>query len=338
MARQRFGDDLVAAYEQHGGEGPRFGLWLEQWRRALQTAIRANSAGLMARAAPNFVIPPEWPKLSTIALYVRPLTSARDGGGGGGPPRSRRPFDLPGLAWWCERHFEEWGYRSALLKRFHSQLTQGLVVHVLRHAALEADRREKDRQRDGARPGAGSIRGPLRPPPHEGVGTSAALVRACLAPKARGGGYAAQRSIDLEALRPAFLRPDTPEPEDRDRNGAGDVDAGAGMERGVQDTHPLVMEITRTREHVSTDSLLEYRVKVCPRQIMSIAESGVRGVHPEPGPRKRAVKFLEDEPDDADAEGDEDGHEGGGDGKRKKKRGKKTDLNDDVLLWIRPRS
>ncbi|KAM5535093.1 hypothetical protein V8D89_011179 [Ganoderma adspersum] len=151
MARQHFGDNLVAAYEQHGGaESPHFVLWLEQWRSALQTAIRANSAGLMARAALNFVIPPEWPKLSTIALYVRPLTSAcaaggGNGGEGGGPPRSRRPFDLPGLAWWCERHFEEWGYKSALLKRFHLQLTQGLVVHVKRHARLQADTCE-DRQ------------------------------------------------------------------------------------------------------------------------------------------------------------------------------------------------
>ncbi|KAM5535096.1 hypothetical protein V8D89_011182 [Ganoderma adspersum] len=330
MARQRFGDDLIAAYEQHGGEGPRFVLWLEQRRRALQTAIRANSGGLMARAALNFVIPPEWPKLSTIALYVRPLTSASaagggNGGDGGGPPRSRRPFDLPGLAWWCERHFEEWGYKSALLKRFHLQLTQGLVVH--------ADRREAEKDRQGARPGAGSVRGPLRPPPHQGVGTCAGLVRACLAPQARGGGYAAQRSIDMEALRPAFVRPDTPEREDR--NGNVDAAAGADMEHvQPEDAHPLVVEIMRTREHVSTDNLLEFRVKVCPRQIISIAESGVRGVHPEPGPRKRAVKFPEDEPDDTDAEGDEDEHEGGGNGKRKKKRGKKTDLNDDVLLWI----
>ncbi|KAI1784256.1 hypothetical protein LXA43DRAFT_976766 [Ganoderma leucocontextum] len=323
MARQQFGDDLLAAYEQHrGGGGPAFVLWLEQWRQALQTAIRANSQGLMARAAPNF--------LATVELYVRPLTSASGGGQGGGPPRTRRAFDLPGLAWWCEKHFEEWGYKSALLKRFNSQLTGGLVLHVLRHAALEADRREKDRQvAQGRRPGEVRVRGPLRPQPHEGVGTSAALVKACLAPKAGGGGYAAQRDIDMEALRSAFVRPDTPEPKDRN----ADMNTSAAMMERVEDTDPLIVEITRTREHVSTDELLEYRVKVCPRQIISIAESGVRGMHPEPGPRKRAVKFAEDEPDDTDEEGGGEEEEGGN-GRRKKKRGKKTDPNDDVLLWI----
>ena len=234
---------------------------------------------------------------------------------------------MPGLAWWCEKHFEEWGYKSALLRRFHHQLTHGLVLHVLWHAALEADRREKDRRiAQDIRPGDVSVRGPLLPAPQQDIGTSAALVKACLAPKARGGGYAAQRRIDLEALRPAFVRPDTPEPDDREVN--VDVGADAGME-----AHPLVVEITRTREHVSTDHMLEYRVKVCPRQIISIMESGMRGLHPEPGPRRRHVKFAEDEPDDTDEEGgDED--EGEGNGKRKKKRGKKTDLNDDVLFWI----
>ena len=223
MARQRFGYALVAAYEQHNRQGPGFVLRLERWCRDLQTAIRANSQGLMARSALHFIIPPEWPKLSTLALYIRSLTSASGGGGDGDrPPRTRRPFDLPGLAWWCEKHFEEWGYKSALLKRLHLQLTHRLVLNVLRHAALEADRREKNKQiARGSLPGDVSLRGPLRPPPHEGVGTPATFVRACLAPKARGGGYPAQRNVDLEALRPAFVRPDTPEPEDCN----GNVDA-----------------------------------------------------------------------------------------------------------------
>ena len=77
-------DELVAAYEQHNGASPGFVLWLEHWRRALQTAIRANAHGLMARAAPHFVVPAEWPRLATLALYIRPLTSASEEGGGGG--------------------------------------------------------------------------------------------------------------------------------------------------------------------------------------------------------------------------------------------------------------
>ncbi|EJF60479.1 hypothetical protein DICSQDRAFT_162059 [Dichomitus squalens LYAD-421 SS1] len=321
MARSGFGEQLVQAYERYGESG-HFTIWLEQWRTELQAAIRANSHGLMARGAPNFVIPQEWPKVKTLQLYVEPVTSASNGGNCGGPPRDREPLDLPGLAWFCEKHFEDWGYKSAILKRFGSLLTQSLVMRVLRAAALEADSREKDRRiAQGLPTGEASVRGPLRPRPYEAVGTSATLVKMTLAPKARGGGYAAQRNIDLEALRSAFARPDTPEPDDRGPD--------AGVEY-VEDTHPLIVGITGRREHVSTDKLSELRVKVCREQLVAIAGSGIKGLHDEPGPRKRWIAYTEDEPD----EGDEEDEDEGEDGRKKKKRGKQTDPRDDMLLWI----
>ncbi|RPD73836.1 PIN domain-like protein, partial [Lentinus tigrinus ALCF2SS1-7] len=307
LARLGFGDNLLQAYEHR--EAVDFPAFLEQWRHDIQQELRTNSHRLMKRAHPNIVVPPDFPPMDQLDMYFDPLTSGRNGGAGGGPPRARRPIDLPGLAHFCEKNFTEWGYRTRILERFNNFLLEGLVMAVLKTAAVEADKREEDRRiRAGAAPGHERVRGLLNPAPHEGVGTSATLVRRCLMPK-----KITRRTGNDERLAhvaAAFVNRGTPEPEEELR----------GVVEDVEDRYPLIVGITRTRQHVSTDKMLEYRVEICPRQLVEIANSGITGIHPDPKQSGRA-RDNDDEMDDED-----DDEPGSG--------GKKRGLNDNILKWI----
>jgi hypothetical protein len=57
-----------------------------------------------------------------------------------------------------------------------------------------------------------------------------------------------------------------------------------GRERGYR---VLLTEVLGTRQHVSTDNLLEYRVEVCPSQLVELTRLGIKGTRPEP-----ACKFT----------------------------------------------
>ena len=73
----------------------------------------------------------------------------------------------------------------------------------------------------------------------------------------------------------------------------------------------LLTRITRSREHPSTDGLLEYRVEVYPAPLVRLAESGIREL------RSPLQDVLG--PDTGDDE-DKAGDEGGGSSKRKAKK------------------
>ncbi|KAI0692538.1 hypothetical protein C8T65DRAFT_762091, partial [Cerioporus squamosus] len=308
LARLGYGDNLLQAYDRrHTVNLPAF---LAQWRLDVQQELRTNSHKLMSNAHPSIVIPPDWPPLDQLEMYFNPLTSGRDSGTGGGPPRHRRPIDLPGLAHFCETQFTEWGYRSRILKRFDNQVVEGLVMTVLKAAALETDKREEDRQlRAGAAPADARVRGLLKPAPHEAVGTPATLVKRCLMPPQKVT-RTTRNDERLAHIAAAFVNRGTPEPEEEEY----------GHVEEVEDRHPLVVGITRTRQHVSTDKLLEYRVEICPRQLHEIASAGIEGLHPDPG---AGAGDSDDEGDDADDDGDE----------QEPRAGQKT-KKDNLLLWI----
>ncbi|KAJ6577083.1 hypothetical protein B0H10DRAFT_2236119 [Mycena sp. CBHHK59/15] len=48
------------------------------------------------------------------------------------------------------------------------------------------------------------------------------------------------------------------------------------------DDDRLITKITRTRRHASTDDILEYRLEVRPRQLVMLAESGIKGIRRPP--------------------------------------------------------
>jgi hypothetical protein len=56
----------------------------------------------------------------------------------------------------------------------------------------------------------------------------------------------------------------------------------------------LITKILGTRQHVSTDGLLEYRVELCPSQFVEIAQSGIKGKRPEPTAHPTALNVNPD--------------------------------------------
>lgn len=90
----------------------------------------------------------------------------------------------------------------------------------------------------------------VRPPP---VGTPASLVQKYL-----GGPVSIQRT---NAIADAFVNKGTVRP----------------AVQPVDDTYPLGLKIVRTRQHVSTDEMLEYLVEFSPIQFVDLANLGIRG-------------------------------------------------------------
>jgi Holliday junction resolvase YEN1 len=80
----------------------------------------------------------------------------------------------------------------------------------------------------------------------------------------------------------------------------------------------LIVKIHATRNHVSTDGILEYRLEIAPAQLVRIAESGIKGIR---------------RPEDVDEWADEDDEDdGGGDGKRGSK--KVLDPESHLRVWM----
>ncbi|KAJ7039248.1 PIN domain-like protein [Mycena alexandri] len=50
----------------------------------------------------------------------------------------------------------------------------------------------------------------------------------------------------------------------------------------VPDPDPLFVRIVGTRNHVSTNGMLEFRAEVCPRQLVALAEAGIKGTRKGP--------------------------------------------------------
>ena len=183
--------------------------------------------------------------------------------------RDRGNLDLPRIAAFCEAHFDEWGGRSTIIKRFRTLLWDSAVLNVLRRAALEVDEKEKQRRVAQGRTDL-AIREVLKPSIDDAPGITAMLVQQCLA---SGATRAPVRHAD--AYADIFVNqgnaPPPPPP------------AGTSAPSRAAQAHPLLKEIVGTRTHVSTDHLLQYRVVVDPFQLVELTAKGIQGKHPEPG-------------------------------------------------------
>lgn len=253
LASCGFGDQLLTAFERRGQQDMR--PFLARWRAAINMELRTNSRGFLQHRHPSLSLPPTFPDMKILSNYACPATSAQAGRGGGGAMRDNGDMSLPRIAGFCEAKFIEWGYKSAIIKRFRDLLWEAAVIRVLRRAALEADEKEKNRRIAAGR-NDWSIRGVLRPSRAEAVGTPASLVKKHLS-----------------------------KPEE-DRFAAAFVNQGPSQPRRaethVADTYPLIFRIVGSRQHVSTDGILEYRVEVGPTQLVALTESGIKGIRPEP--------------------------------------------------------
>jgi Holliday junction resolvase YEN1 len=178
--------------------------------------------------------------------------------------RGNGEMNLAKIAGLCEQKFVEWGHRTAIVKRFRTLLWEAAVVRVLRRAALEADEKEKEKRLNSGRQDW-SVIGPLRPSRAEAVGTPASLVMRYL------------NMSDVNRRRAAFAN-----------------SGPAAPHVHANDPNPLIVKIVSSRQHVSTDRLLEYRVEICPNQLVAITHSGIKGIHPEPANPASAAPLDDD--------------------------------------------
>jgi hypothetical protein len=243
LARLGFGDKLLAEYG-HGLD--RLQAYLPRWRNEITQEIRTNASGFLP-GRKDISLPNNFPDLAIFQLYVNPVTSARTAMNGTEGLAMRDPNpSLPRLAELCEVKFDDWGFRKGILKRFSNLLWPGVVLHLLRRAALEAD--EKEKAKRIARGDNQTIIAPLQPSPAEAVGVSASLVQRYL------------NSAKVDRAASAFVNRAIPV--------ASTVIA--------DDSHPLLIRVTSMNEVVSADFVPRYRVIIDPTQLVELASSGFK--------------------------------------------------------------
>lgn len=163
--------------------------------------------------------------------------------------RDRGNPSLPRLAEFCESKFDDWGGEKGVLKRFSTLFYKGLVKHLLRRAALEADDKEKSKR--VARGDNSKITGPLRPSPEDAVGMPNTLVTS----------YLAAARVDRAAA--AFVNRAAP--------------AAPPL---ASNAPPLFTKINKSRKSVETNGLLEYELVINPAQFVELAVTGFKGQAP----------------------------------------------------------
>ena len=255
-------------------------------------------------------IPESFPDLEVLEKYIVPLTSESLGQIVNTTQMWRREVDVVKIAQCCEQHFD-WGYKEMIIKRFRTFLWAGVCMRALRRAVMDSDEKEVDAYRRIQNCQDSDEHDIMATPrktgrrPHEfAVGTPSGLIQ--------------HYFKDMQHVSP--------------RKAGCHFDDEHGDEYGGEGKK-LLTRITRSREHGSTDGLLEYRVEAYPIQLVRLAESGIRGT--------RASPLEADEDEDEGGEEGDEGDEGGdkgdkGEGVSRKKKPKKPppDPEEPMLLWL----
>ena len=213
----------------------------------------------------------------------------------------RKEGDIVKIAQCCELYFE-WGYKEMIIKRFRTFLWAGVCMRALRRAVMDSDEKEVDAYRRNRNyqdsDGDDIMATPRRigRRPHEfAVGTPSGLIQ--------------HYFKDMQHVSPSKSGRYVGDEH-------GDEYGGEGKK--------LLTRITRSREHASTDGLLEYRVEVHPAPLVRLAESGIRGMR---------VPVQDDL--DLETGEDEDERDEGEDGSKKKKlKRPPPDPEEPMLLWL----
>ncbi|KAG8993040.1 hypothetical protein FRB90_000806 [Tulasnella sp. 427] len=238
LAKCGFGDSLVNAFIAMDPD--EFDDFLVSWRAELIDELKSNSRGMIGKkyAALAKKVPDDFPNVEVLRSYVAPVTSESRGKEVDDSKWWTRDMDVAEVAACCEIFFE-WGVKEIIIKRFRTVLWPGACNRILRQAAREQDRKGGPSLADGPT----TPQKKIRPQKHHAVGTPSKLITR----------YFSKLGLD------------SPEKVKGPLNDQG------------EDEHPLMVKIHSTRQHASTDQLLEYRVEVDPAQLVALAESGVKG-------------------------------------------------------------
>jgi Holliday junction resolvase YEN1 len=259
LAKCGFGDSLYTAATNLSRV--QLAEFLVTWRHELCHELRTNSRGEIGRKQPALsnAIPEDFPDIDILFSYVRPITSESMGRESNNLKLTwAKEPDLGKLAGLCEFYFE-WGYKESIIKRFRTVMWHSMTLRILRRAVLNLDAR--------AEPSTSNL--PTTPKKKGNT-----VIQAYGTPS------------KLIAQHFSFLSVATPSKRDVfDSNSENEADA---EER-------LVLKIHGTRNHVSTDGMLEYRLEIAPKQLVKMAESGIKGTRVPEGPDEWASEEDEDE-------------------------------------------
>lgn len=242
--------------------------FLAQWRAAVNLELRTNTRGFLPHRS-FLVLPNIFPDMGIFEKYAYPVDSSR-AGTSGGAMRDKGELDLKRLAQFCEEKFE-WGYRSAIIKRFRTLMWRAAVIHLLRRATLMADEKERSRGFESGIDDS-AIRSPPKPSCAEAVGTPASLVQRHLAADSRS-------RLSEDQYAEAFVN-------------RGDQ-VQLPLAEDIPDSHPLIVRVVGARQHISTDNVLQYRIEISPGQLVSIVSAGIKGKRAEPS--TTSSSSMEDE-------------------------------------------
>lgn len=259
LAKCGFGDSLYTAATNLSRV--QLAEFLVTWRHQLCHELSTNSMGEIGRKQPALskAIPEDFPDIDILFSYVRPITSESMGRESNNLKLTwAKEPDLGKLAGLCEFYFE-WGYKESIIKRFRTVLWHSMTLRILRRAALNLDAH--------AKPSTLSL--PITPRKKgnkviQASGTPSKLI--------------AQHFSSLGLATPS--KPDV-------------FDSDSENEAGPEER--LILKIHGSRTHLSTDGMLEYRLEIAPKQLVRMAESGIKGTRVPEGPDEWASEEDEDE-------------------------------------------
>ena len=138
LAHAGYGQSLVRGIRRTPlGGVPAF---LAAWRRSIASELRTNSSGMLDKCRPHLAqsIPPDFPNMDVISLYLTPVTSQHQPQGVVEMVSQRGP-DVVRLARFAEDNFL-WGDLDGILRHFSTTVFPGLALYELIQAACRIDR------------------------------------------------------------------------------------------------------------------------------------------------------------------------------------------------------
>ena len=284
LAKCGFGDSLYTAATTLSRV--QLAEFLVTWRHELRHELSTNSRGEIGRKQPALskAIPEDFPDIDILLSYVRPITSESMGRESNNLKLTwAKEPDLSKLAGLCEFYFE-WGYKESIIKRFRTIMWHSMTLRILRRAVLNLDA--------FAEPSTSSLP---------------------TTPKKRRNQVIQPSGTPSKLIAQHFSSLNIATPSKRDIFDSESEDEANAEER-------LILKIHGSRTHVSTDGMLEYRLEIAPKQLVRMAESGIKGTR------------VPEDPDEWASEEDEDEDVRTGKGKG----GQKIPINPEthLRLWI----
>ena len=260
-------------------KGAKLDAFLDQWRQDIRHELKTNKSGLLPSKKPSLAasLPDDFPSLPVLMSYADPLTSENtpQKGKRKTPPGVwRNDPDPMRIASLCELYFE-WGVKDVIVHRFRTVLWPGIVCRAVRRTVVDEDirrhpplnssrhRSSEEEDDDSACPSS---------PTKRISSTLSSLALSSPSKKSSASGTPAPDPSESGSYTLSSLAPLT-FPASPSSTPSSPTSPASGPP-------PLLLEVLSQRTHVSTDSMLEYRVLVDPTALVERAENGVRGLRP----------------------------------------------------------